>query len=217
MELDLILKELKSFATQEEKSYYQKQGSGNHVYGVSLSNIRDLANRIGISHALALSLWETEIIDARILSCLLLDSSVTPSEQIDKMASEIEYFHLGDFFSKFISTTRFALEKAETFISSEKEMTKRMGYILIAILALQNKELDDGVFLPFLYKISLEFDSSSQHVKEGMNNALVEIGLRNTRLKLKTMETLRGIISHSSCPGEYSSSFDPTEILVNHF
>lgn len=213
MQLDLVLKELKSFANEAERALYQKNSAGSNVYGVSLSNIRILAEKIGPAHNLGLALWETQIVDAQMLSCLILDESIIPSEIIDKMAEEIDYFQLADLFAKFIWRTRFAKEKATQYILSSKPYIQRMGYVLCAILAILDADMPDDYFLNFLNQIASDFETAPVRVKEGMNNALVEISVRNERLNLKVLETLRLFAPTMLAKGKDIFSFDPLEIL----
>jgi len=217
MQLDLLLKELKSFGNELERSIYIKQGSGNNVYGVSLSNIYDLASRIGISNELGLALWNTEIIDARLLACLILDYSIIASEDLDTMVNEINFFRVSDFFAKFIYKTRYKKEKSLLYTKSSKFNKVRCGYILVSLLASNNNSLSESFFLIFLNQIRVNYKDSNFRIQEAMNNALVEIGLRNTHLKLKALETLNIVLSFNKKDQNNSLDFDPITILNSSF
>ena len=61
-----------------------------YVPGVTVPQISALAKSIGTDHLLAAQLWETEIMEARILTSLIADPSELTPEQMEQWAAGFE-------------------------------------------------------------------------------------------------------------------------------
>ena len=88
---------------------------------------------------------------------------------------------------------------------------------MVSLLASNNNSLSESFFLIFLNQIRVNYKDSNFRIQEAMNNALVEIGLRNTHLKLKALETLNIVLSFNKKDQNNSLDFDPITILNSSF
>ena len=68
MELKQVLEKLKSLGTEKMFARNLKNGAGDNQFGVKMGDIRKVAKEIKKNHELALKLWQTRNIDARLLS-----------------------------------------------------------------------------------------------------------------------------------------------------
>lgn len=66
MNLAETLNELEALGNEKMRARNKNNGAGDNQYGVLLGNIRKVAKKIKSDHELALQLWETENIDARL-------------------------------------------------------------------------------------------------------------------------------------------------------
>ena len=73
MNLKEALKQLKSLGDEKVVKQNKKRGAGDNQFGVKHGDIRKIAAKIKKDHKLALELWETGNIDARLLAILLLE------------------------------------------------------------------------------------------------------------------------------------------------
>lgn len=74
--------------------------------------------------------------------------------------------------------TSFARNKAFQWSGRPEEFFKRAGFVLMARLAVQEKEADPERFHPFLERIRRGADDERNLVKKGVSWALREIGKR---------------------------------------
>ena len=65
------LKQLKALGNEKVRAQNAKNGAGENQFGVKHGDIRRLAKKLGSSHELASSLWETGNVDAQLLAILL--------------------------------------------------------------------------------------------------------------------------------------------------
>lgn len=71
MTLKDALAQLKSLGDEKVRARNRKNGAGDNQYGVQMGDIRKLAAKIKTDHQLAMALWDTGNIDARLLNnCL---------------------------------------------------------------------------------------------------------------------------------------------------
>ena len=68
-------------------------------FGIGLTVLRKLAKQIGRDHVLALTLWESEIYDARIISLLIDDPKQITREQAEAQVENLNQGHLEHVFS----------------------------------------------------------------------------------------------------------------------
>ena len=77
MTLKETLAQLKALGDEKMRAQNKKNGAGDNQFGVRLGGIRKLAKEIKTNHELAMALWETGNIDARLLAILLLSRRVS--------------------------------------------------------------------------------------------------------------------------------------------
>jgi 3-methyladenine DNA glycosylase AlkD len=75
MDYNEIITKLHSLANPENaqgNGTLRNQSTYNNL-GISIYQLRPLAKQIGTNHALALTLWDSHIHDARLLACFIDD------------------------------------------------------------------------------------------------------------------------------------------------
>jgi len=68
MTLKEVLNQLEALSNDKVRAHNIKWGARNNQFGVKSGDIRALAKKIKTNHQLALELWDTENIDARLLA-----------------------------------------------------------------------------------------------------------------------------------------------------
>jgi 3-methyladenine DNA glycosylase AlkD len=94
-----------------------------------------------------------------------------------------------------------AYAKAVEWSQRQAEFEKRAGFVLMARLAVSDKQAPDDCFLPFFEQIIAESADPRNFVKKAVNWALRQIGKRNRKLNLRAIE-----ICHQLLESQNSSS-----------
>jgi len=151
--------------------------------GVTVATLRALARRHRRNHALALKLWESGILEARILAALVDDPALVTRSQMERWARQCDNWAVTDACCCCLfDRTGFAEEKAHAWSRRRAEFVKRSGFVLMAGMTVHRKELPDSLFLGFLSDIRREAGDDRNFVRKAVNWALRQIGKRNPRL-----------------------------------
>ncbi len=169
--------------------------STNNTLGVSIYDLRPIAKQIGKSHALALQLWGSGIHEARILASYIDDAGKVTEAQMEKWVSQFDSWDVCDqVCSSLFDGTKFAYDKAVEWSRRKEEFVKRAGFVLMACLAVHDKNANDEKFLAFLPIIKRESCDERNFVKKAVNWALRQIGKsRNKRLNKAAIKTAKEI------------------------
>ncbi len=156
--------------------------------GSSIPYLRWLAKRLGKDHRLAAELWASRIHEARILAGLVDDPAAVTEEQMEAWAAEFDSWDVvdgvcGSLFDK----TPFAYGKAVEWSSRREEFVKRAAFALMAMLAVHDKQAEDGNFERFLPIIERESGDPRNFVRKAVNWSLRQIGKRNLALNAKAI------------------------------
>lgn len=172
--------------------------------GVSVPKIREIARKVGAHHDLAQGLWKTGIHEARILASMIDDPSEVSEGQMEKWASDFDSWDVvdgccGNLFDK----TEFATKKAHEWSKRSEEYVKRAGFVLMAEMAVHDKNASDKRFLDFLPIIVREASDERNFVKKAVNWALRQIGKRNANLNTAAIKTCAQIRDSGSRTGKW--------------
>jgi 3-methyladenine DNA glycosylase AlkD len=108
----------------------------------------------------------------------------------------------GNLFDK----TPFAITKAGEWCRRKEEYEKRAGFVLMAELAVHDKNAKDQVFLEFLPLITSGASDKRNFVKKAVNWSLRQIGKRNMRLNKAAVSTAIKIQKVESGAAEWVAS-----------
>jgi 3-methyladenine DNA glycosylase AlkD len=103
--------------------------------------------------------------------------------------------------SNLFDRTRFAGQKAVEWTGRKEEFVKRAGFVLMAVLAVHDKQARDSAFLKFMPLIKRESGDDRNFVKKAVNWALRQIGKRNlhlNRIAIKTATEISKMESRSA-------------------
>lgn len=197
MEQDQIFEYFKHMGTE-----YNRQGQArfgidiSKSLGVSQPEIREKAKEIEKSlkenerHKLALELWQAGYRETMLLAAMIDVPKLVKKEQMDTWVGDFRSWDVcdttcGDLLDK----TPFAIEKALEYVNSEEEFVKRAGFVLMAWIAVHNKELPNKIFVQFLGVIKNNAKDDRNFVKKAVNWALRQIGKsRNIYLYEKALK-----------------------------
>lgn len=167
-------------------------------FGIGLTVLRKLAKQIGRDHNLALSLWNSDIYDARIIALLIDDPKQITKEQAEKQVDNLKQGHLAHVFSSCgapLAKTQFAVSLMVEWINSKDTMRQSCGYGLLYEIS-KSKKKDaptDDFFLERIKDISTSFQNAHRIIKGAMGGALIGIGKRNLRLNTSALKVAKSI------------------------
>src|SRR5712692_6194507 len=191
LEVKQVVDRLRSIGDQKAVEGMARFGiQSSNSFGVSVPKLRTLAREVGRDHQLALKLWETGLHDARLLATMIDDARQVTIVQMEKWVRDFDSWDVvdgccGNLFDK----TPFAVAKAKEWGRREAEYEKRAGFVLIAELAVHDKNARDQVFLDFLPLIIDGASDKRNFVKKAVNWSLRQIGKRNLKLNRAAVST----------------------------
>lgn len=151
--------------------------------GVSVPDMRKLAEEIGKDHKLALELWKTDIAEARIVAAMVGDPDKLTEEQMEDWVMGINSWDVCDqVCMNLFEKNRLAWKKIVDWPEREEEFVKRTAFSLIACLAWHDKKASDEKFIESLPVIMRGATDERNFVKKAVNWALRNIGKRNLNL-----------------------------------
>jgi 3-methyladenine DNA glycosylase AlkD len=186
-----VLKKLKSLSNPEAVVGMARFGiNPKNTYGVSIPVLRKMAKKIGKNHLLAQHLWVSSIHEARILAGMVDDPAVVSEEQMENWVKDFDSWDVCDqVCSNLFDQTRFAHKKAIEWSKRDEEFVKRAGFVLMAALAVHDKERNDREFEKFFFLIKKEAIDERNFVKKAVNWALRQIGKRSAYLNRLAVKT----------------------------
>jgi 3-methyladenine DNA glycosylase AlkD len=179
-----ILAKLRAMGSDADRAGMARYGINvDHAFGVSVSELRKVAKRLGTDHDLALALWATGNHEARLLACFIDDPAAVTAKQMDQWASQFDSWDICDqATTSLFDLTKHAWAKAMQWAKRDEEWVKRGGFALMAGLAVHDKAADDRAFMQLLPLIERGAFDDRGFVKKAVNWALRNIGKRNSAL-----------------------------------
>lgn len=160
---------------------------GLKSFGIGLTQLRELAKKIGRDHELAQALWESDVYDAKVIALLIDDPGKMTRQQAEKQVEELEGGHLSHVFASCDATlakTPFVVELADEWVKSSDTVRRDCGYGLIyeASKFTGKKAPDESYFLDLVEHIDQSIDNEPTNVRMAMGTALMGIGKRTAKL-----------------------------------
>ncbi len=190
-----ILKKLKAMSDPDAVAGMAKFGiNPKNTYGISIPNLRRMAKEIGKDHRLVQQLWDSGVHEARILAGMIDEPVMVTEEQMEKWVKDFDSWDVCDqVCMNLFEDTPCAYKKAAAWSKHKEEFIKRAGFVMMARLAVSDKDAEDNKFLSFLPIIKRGSVDERNFVKKAVNWALRQIGKRNAILNKKAIDTAEEI------------------------
>jgi 3-methyladenine DNA glycosylase AlkD len=203
MQYKIVIQQLESFSNPVAVAGMRRFGvRAKNIYGVSIPHLRRMAKRIGKNHSLAQKLWTSGIHEARILAGMVDDPEKVTERQMERWVKDFGSWDVCDqCCNNLFYRTQYAHQKALQWSGRKEEFVKRAGFVMMAVLAVHDKEKSDNAFTQYFPIIRKEAKDERNFVKKAVNWALRQIGKRSLRLNelaIKTAEEIRKIDSISA-------------------
>ena len=176
MTLKETVSQLEALTNEKMKAHHMKYGAGPNLFGVKLGDIRSLAKKIKIDHALALELWDTENMDARLLSTLIIDTKKLLHNDIERMVKSEKYVQVADWlYSNIIKNFPDTEALRIKWMESKNVMCARAGWSLTSGCVARNPDVLNLEAL--LDRLESEMADAAPEVQWTMNSSLANIGI----------------------------------------
>ena len=175
------------------------------AFGVPMGTLLRMRKRLGVDQALSLALWKSGWYEARLLASLVGDPAQVTRRQMDGWARGFENWGDCDTvcFNLFDRSPH-AWDAAPRWAASPREFVRRGGFVLMACLALHDKQAADRRFLPFLELLERGAGDERNFVKKGAVWAFRGIARRSAPLKRSVTAACKRL----------TGSGDPTKVWV---
>ena len=158
--------------------------------GISVGTLRARAKQIGKDHELAMKLWKTGSLDARILASFLGDPQQLTLAQMNAWCRDFDNWGTTDTacFALF-DRSPLAWRVVSPWARQKGEFQRRAGFVMMACLAAHDKAAKDAAFLSFLPMIEEGASDNRNFVKKGVSWALRHVGHRSPALHAAAVKT----------------------------
>lgn len=186
MNIQETLSTLQSLADEKVRKQHLKNGARENLFGVKMGDIRTLAKKIKSDHALALELWDTENIDARMLAILILHPKKLSPKEIERMVSSEDFAWAADWFYNYIIKEYPNKEQfRERWINSDDKMLARAGWSLTSGRIAREP---DGISISIvLDRIESDMLNVATEVQWTMNAALAQVGIHHPNYRARAL------------------------------
>lgn len=207
------LEELEAHGEERVRARNAKLGAGEDQFGVRLGDIRKVASRHKDAHDLALALWRTGNLEARLLATLLVKPAELSTGELDSWVRAASFSQLADWVNAYVVKRHPEKESLrEPWMDADDPWVARAGWNLTAERVA--KEPDDLDLDGLLDRIEAEMPGAPPEQQWTMNNALAGIGIGFPELRERAIaigEAL-GVFRDYPTPKGCTSPFAPTWI-----
>jgi 3-methyladenine DNA glycosylase AlkD len=186
MTLEEALARLEALGNEKRREYNKKHGAGDKQFGVQMGDIRQLAKEIKTDHELALALWDTGNIDARLLAILLIKPKNLSAEELDRMVRAASFAQVADWLGAYVIANHPDKETLRRkWLHDDDPWAARAGWGLTSERIARSPE---GLDLPaMLDRIEAEMPDAAPPVQWTMNSCLAGIGIHFPELRERAL------------------------------
>ena len=178
MTRDEALAQLEALGSEKLRAQNRKRGAGDGQFGVKLGDVRKLAAKIGTDHQLALALWDTGNLEARLLATLLVEPATLSRDELDGMVRSADVPQLADWLNAYVvkhHPERESLRQA--WMEDDHPWTARAGWNLTS--GRIGKEPDGLDLSALLDRLEAEMPGAAPAAQWTMNFCLAGIGIHH--------------------------------------
>jgi 3-methyladenine DNA glycosylase AlkD len=180
MSVPKILSQLESQGEESVRKLAVRSGAGKHQFGVQLGAIRALAKTLKTDHALALGLWQTGNVDARLLGILLMQPKRLAAAELDRMVRSLRCVQEAEWLISYVVKKHPDKETLrQQWMHDAHPMAARAGWALTAERVEKDPTgLDLGALLD---RIEAELPDADPSAQWTMNWTLGTIGIHHPK------------------------------------
>jgi 3-methyladenine DNA glycosylase AlkD len=208
--VEKVLEQLKSLGDEKVRKLNIRNGADGNQFGVKLGDIRKLAQKSQGDHALALELWTTGNLDARLLAILLMKPKSLSTSEVDQMVRDAGVAQVADWFNSYVVKQHSDKEKMrQKWMTAKDPWAARAGWSLTSERIAKDP---DGLDLSALLdRIEAEMSQAAPPAQWTMNFCLAGIGIHVAKLRQRalTIGERLGVYRDYPVPKGCTSPFAP--------
>jgi hypothetical protein len=189
-----ILTNLQRLGKPQTAAIYKRHGAGSNVFGVVTSDLAKIQKQIKIDHDLAMELWKTGNVEARVIALQIADPARVTRADADAFVKNSPVHFLGSYMSALLARSPIGEATMRAWMRSADESFREMGYgLLSARLKHDAGSVSDADASRIVATIEKDIHRSPNWARPAMNGALIAIGVFKPALRKKSVEAARRI------------------------
>jgi len=169
------------------------------VFGVSMAAMRPLVRRLGRDHALALALWQTGWLEARLVAGFVGEPARLTAATMDAWARGFDNWAVTDSTCLHLFCHAApAWGRVAARSRRRGEFQRRAAFALLAALAVHDRTSPDARFLAALPLLVSAAGDERPYVRKGVNWALRQVAKRNADLHAAAIACAREILARDT-------------------
>ena len=176
--------ELKSLGDEKVRAMNARNGVGENQFGVKMGDLRNVAKKIKTDHSLAMALWETGNLEARLVATLILKPKELSADELDRMVRDVPHpphmapLQLADWLASHVIKQHPDKEALrQKWMADKDPMASRAGWSLTCEHIVKSPE---GLELKgLLDRLEREMAGAPPPAQWTMNFCLGEIGMNH--------------------------------------
>ena len=207
---DQALARLQAKSHPETWARNERNGAQGRQFGVMMGDIRAVAKDIKTDQALALTLWDTGNIDARLLAILILKPKSLGLDEVEALLRSNSFLGVSDWFNSYILKQHPGKETLRLKWTSETHPIAARAYWSLTAERVQKSP--DGLDLTALLdRLEAEMPAAPEPVQWTMNTTLAAVGINHPAHRARALEIGErlGIYRDYPTPKGCTSPFAP--------
>ncbi|NEN25818.1 hypothetical protein G3O08_20215 [Cryomorpha ignava] len=185
MTVDEVVSKLKSESKEGVKNGWSILDTcGEETFGLNFSRVQNVAKNIKNDPCLADELYASTNHDLKVLATYIDDGK---SYSLDELNNRVKQLYLSPFAEKFchhvMAKSPHAVHFIDEWTNCEIGDYKCYAYFTLAEVARQKNNLSDEFYARQLREIAARFHEEPDTVKQAMQEAILSIGCRDSKLK----------------------------------
>ncbi|MBS1724736.1 MAG: DNA alkylation repair protein [Armatimonadetes bacterium] len=177
-----ILSRLESLGSERQREINAKNGAPANQFGAKMGDVRTVAKEAKVGHDLAMELWSTGNLEARLVAVLSMKPKQLSEKELEDIVGEITYSWLADWMISYVVKQYPGKESLRAkWMDSNNATVARAGWSLTTERVVKNRDGLDMVGL--LERIEREMPGAPGLAQWTMNHCLAEIGIECPELR----------------------------------
>ncbi len=182
-----VLSQLEALYDEKRHRQNANRGVTGKQYGAKNGDLRKIAKKIKKDHKLALELWDSEIYEARLLTCLCIDVNALSIDELESLVGSMKNTWVSDWMNSYvIKNHELKYEVREKWMASENHMVQRAGWNLTSMKV--SRKAEDLDYDGLLDRLEKEMPEANELAQWTMNFALANIGIHHEKHRERALQ-----------------------------
>ncbi len=179
---DAVITHLKTLAAEDNLAGMARFGIETQTaLGINNPALNRIARLIKRDHGRALTLWDSNIREARLLAALTAEPQKLTRDMARHWAGDFNSWEIVDSVADLFVKARLEAALIPEFSADDREFVRRTAFSMIAVAAVHLKAEPDETILAWLPLVEAHAGDNRNFVKKAVNWALRQTGKRNAR------------------------------------